>query len=99
MTMLPPERGAGAREAALSRARAHSPFLRDGSEARQDISAAFIVDGAAAACALAIASEYGGSLDARLRRQRQALALAVALGDLAGELTLEEVTQRLSDFA
>ena len=34
-----------------------------------------------------------------LRRQRQALALAVALGDLSGELTLEQVTELLSDFA
>ena len=34
-----------------------------------------------------------------LRRQRYALALAVALGDLAGELTLEEVTGLLSAFA
>ncbi|MEO7187042.1 MAG: glutamine-synthetase adenylyltransferase, partial [Sphingomicrobium sp.] len=34
-----------------------------------------------------------------LRRQRQGLALAVALGDLSGELGLEEVTRALSDFA
>ena len=34
-----------------------------------------------------------------MRRQRLGLALAVALGDLAGELTLEQVTRLLSDFA
>ncbi len=40
-----------------------------------------------------------GTLDAELRRQRTGLALAVALGDLAGELPLEQVTSLLSDFA
>ena len=50
------------------------------------------------AAALAL-SETAPSLDAELRRQRHALALAVALGDLAGELSLEEVTALLSDFA
>ena len=41
----------------------------------------------------------GDDLAASLRRQRQGLALAVALGDLSGELQLEQVTQLLSDFA
>ncbi len=36
---------------------------------------------------------------AELRRRRTALALAIALGDLAGELDLERVTAALSDFA
>ncbi len=35
----------------------------------------------------------------RLRQERRALALRVALGDLAGVLDLTEVTHRLSDFA
>jgi glutamate-ammonia-ligase adenylyltransferase len=34
-----------------------------------------------------------------LRQRRQGLALAIALGDLSGELTLEQVTRFLSDFA
>ena len=34
-----------------------------------------------------------------LRRQRNALALALGIGDLAGLLPFEAVTQRLSDFA
>ncbi|HEY7959407.1 MAG TPA: bifunctional [glutamine synthetase] adenylyltransferase/[glutamine synthetase]-adenylyl-L-tyrosine phosphorylase, partial [Sphingomicrobium sp.] len=41
----------------------------------------------------------GDSVEARLRRQRLGLALTVALGDLSGELPLEEVTKLLSDFA
>lgn len=35
----------------------------------------------------------------RLRRKRRALALTVALGDLAGLYDLTEVTHRLTDFA
>ena len=35
----------------------------------------------------------------RLRRERRALALTVALGDLSGLYDLTEVTHRLTDFA
>ena len=38
-------------------------------------------------------------LEHELRRQRHGLALATALGDLSGELSLEGVTGLLSDFA
>ena len=38
-------------------------------------------------------------LESRLREQRLGLAVAVALGDLCGEFSLEQVTARLSDFA
>ena len=82
----------------MRRAREHSPFLREAMEARTDIGDAFMRDGAASAAELARAST-GESCDSRLRRQRHALALAVALGDLSGELSLEEVTRLLSDFA
>ena len=58
----------------------------------------FEKDGAIAAAGLALAAG-GDSLDTRLRRQRHGLALAVALGDLSGELGLEEVTAMLSNFA
>jgi glutamate-ammonia-ligase adenylyltransferase len=34
-----------------------------------------------------------------LRRERSGLAVALGIGDLAGLLTLEEVTRSLSDFA
>jgi glutamate-ammonia-ligase adenylyltransferase len=85
------------RNDALRRARDHSPFLRDAIEARGDIVDCFAEYGAAAAADLALRA--GGSVEARLRRQRHGLALAVALGDLAGELPLDEVTRLLSDFA
>ena len=38
-------------------------------------------------------------MEVELRRARLGLAVAVALGDLAGELGLEEVTRNLSGFA
>jgi glutamate-ammonia-ligase adenylyltransferase len=87
------------REQAIARARRHSPFLRDAIEARRDIADAFLRDGAGDAAALALAAASGDPFDRALRRRRHGLALAVALGDLAGELTLEQVTQLLSDFA
>jgi len=82
----------------MRRACEHSPFLRDSIEARSEIAEAFVKRGAAAAAELA-RQLSASDLAATLRRQRQALALAVALGDLSGELTLEQVTKLLSDFA
>ena len=87
-----------AREGAVRRAEAHSPFLRDSLRAHPEIRDCFVKCGAGAALALSVAGD-GESLDVRLRRQRAKLALAVALGDLAGELSLEQVTAALSDFA
>jgi glutamate-ammonia-ligase adenylyltransferase len=87
-----------ARADALRRAREHSPFLREAVQARGDIVESFTKSGAAAAAQLAL-STRGDALESRLRRQRHALALAVALGDLSGDLSLEEVTRLLSDFA
>src|SRR5437868_3551265 len=87
-----------ARADALTRASRHSRFLREALQARGDIGEAFLSEGAGAAAELALASA-GEGLDARLRRQRLGLALAVALGDLAGELSLEQITRLLSDFA
>jgi [glutamine synthetase] adenylyltransferase / [glutamine synthetase]-adenylyl-L-tyrosine phosphorylase len=86
------------RAAALRRASEHSPFLRDCIAARAEIADAFLKRGAAKAAALALHAS-GNDLAASLRRRRQGLALAVALGDLSGEFALEQVTQLLSDFA
>lgn len=92
------EDSASIRSDALNRAEAHSPFLREALRANPEIAATFLSTGAQAAAALAT-SPTGGRLEPRLRRERTALALAVALGDLSGELTLEGVTGLLSDFA
>ena len=58
----------------------------------------FVAQGPSAAVNRALGLE-AGDVASELRRQRTALALAVALGDLAGELSLEDVTIILSDFA
>ena len=82
----------------MDRARRCSPFLRDALDARSDIADLFQRDGAVAAAEAALA-DRSESLEIELRRKRHGLALAVALGDLAGELSLEQVTRLLSDFA
>ncbi|MDV3257997.1 MAG: bifunctional [glutamine synthetase] adenylyltransferase/[glutamine synthetase]-adenylyl-L-tyrosine phosphorylase [Sphingomonas sp.] len=88
----------GARGSALERAEAHSPFLRTAAATFPEIAATFLEQGGDAAVrqALSIEAEAVGE---KLRRQRHALALAVALADLSGEQPLEWVTAKLSDFA
>src|SRR5690348_12033180 len=88
------------REAAIARAHDHSPFLRDAMAARPEVAQCFLDRGAEAAAAHALDHAAPDlPISARLRVQRHGLALAVALGDLAGELPLERVTALLSDFA
>jgi [glutamine synthetase] adenylyltransferase / [glutamine synthetase]-adenylyl-L-tyrosine phosphorylase len=86
------------RERVLTRARAHSPFLRETLKARSEVGDVFLESGARAAVKLSLL-QRSADLQSELRVQRQGLALAVALGDLSGELGLEQVTQLLSDFA
>ena len=88
----------GARTGAIDRASRFAPFLRDGLEAFPAIANRFAVDGADAAIGDAL-DLCGASVGETLRHQRRALALAVALGDLSGELGLERLTEALSDFA
>ena len=92
-----PDSGSG-REQAIERAERFSPFLRDALEARPEIADRFRDQGAKAAAEIAL-GEADPDLGVVLRRQRLGLALAVALGDLSGELSLEGVTALLSDFA
>ncbi|MEO5577653.1 MAG: bifunctional [glutamine synthetase] adenylyltransferase/[glutamine synthetase]-adenylyl-L-tyrosine phosphorylase [Sphingomicrobium sp.] len=87
-----------ARREALERAQHYAPFLRDAILAFPDIASRFAADGAESAISAALVLD-GDSVAGRLRRQRRALALAVALGDLSGELDLEALTGALSDFA
>jgi glutamate-ammonia-ligase adenylyltransferase len=87
-----------AREDAIGRAERHSPFLREAMNAHPDIAEAFLRAGAAAASELAV-TVSADDVEMQLRQQRARLALAVALGDLAGELPLEQATRLLSDFA
>ena len=63
-----------------------------------EVKDAFLRDGSQAAIDLALLAT-DGDVEVQLRRQRRGLALAIGLGDLAGELSLEAVTRQLSDFA
>jgi len=82
----------------MGRAERCSPFLRDALRALPPIAETFAEAGAGAAVALALEAQ-DEALDVELRQQRLGLALAVALGDLAGEFTLEQITEHLSAFA
>jgi glutamate-ammonia-ligase adenylyltransferase len=66
--------------------------------ARPQVAERFVEQGSRAV--IADPADYGDlPIDAALRCARLDLALAVALGDLAGEMTLEQVTRTLSEFA
>ena len=86
------------RAGTLERAEAYAPFLRTAAAAFPEIAGAFVNDGSEAVVAKALTIQ-GDTVGERLRRQRHALALAVALADLSGEQPLEWVTATLSDFA
>jgi glutamate-ammonia-ligase adenylyltransferase len=88
-----------AREAALERASRHAPFLRNAIDTHPTLVARFLEDGAEAAVGDAFLVASSTQIAVRLRRQRTALALAIALGDLANELSLEALTGHLSAFA
>jgi glutamate-ammonia-ligase adenylyltransferase len=86
------------RSDALQRAKEHSPFLRGAIAASGELVEEFLERGTDAAVERALRAA-GETVEARLRRQRYGVALTVALGDLSGELSLEQVTRHLSDFA
>lgn len=92
--------GQGPMNDALDRARRHSPYLKLQIESFPDVAdalAAEDMDGA-----LGRAAQAGGeaaTAAAALRRERNAFALALGIGDLAGALRLEQVVETLSDVA
>ncbi len=86
------------RKDALRRAREYSPFLREAASALPSIAEVFEIYGAAAAIEAALGVRPD-DVETELRRQRLGVALAIALGDLSGELSFEEATRALSDFA
>ncbi len=87
-------------KAAIERAHAYSPFL---SRAMDRLPAIVALAGEGRGDdLLALARQAGeGAEDLRvaLRRERMALALALALGDLAGAFPVARVCRELSDFA
>ena len=85
---------------ALQRARAEAPFLARGLDRLPDLEAllnAGRIDEALAAAHQAGADEPDTSI--ALRRQRLALAVTLAIGDLAGALPLARIMGELSAFA
>ena len=88
---------------ALRRARGHAPFLAGALERMPDIAA--LLDDDALDAAMALALRYGadedsaGDTPAALRRERLALALVLAIGDLAGAYAFADVVRHLSGFA
>ncbi len=86
-------------EGALRRAREHAPFLARALEKQPEL--ADLLERGEIEAALAWADGRGEHDDAGigLRRQRLALATAIAIGDLAGAFDLVEVVGKLSDFA
>ncbi len=85
---------------ALERARSFSPFLRqqlDRFPAIGEILAGGDVDGAVELAGHA--GDEAPDIAARLRRERNALAAALAVADLAGAVSLEALMASLSDLA
>lgn len=85
---------------AIDRARSHAPFLADALNALPGLAETLVAGRLDEALELArAAGEDAPDLGAALRRERLALALALAIGDLAGTLSLGQVVEALSAFA
>lgn len=85
---------------AIGRARDHAPFLCRALDRLPDIEA--LLAAGRIEDAIAAATAMGEGVDdtaVALRRERLALALALAIGDLAGALPLARVVGELSTFA
>lgn len=85
---------------ALARAHAHSPFLSMALGRLPELEALLAAGDVEGALARAKAAGQGvDDASVALRRERLALALVVAVGDLAGAFPLGRVVGELSDFA
>lgn len=87
---------------ALAHAWVHAPYLRALMRARQETLLRFVTQGADAVVAQALAQvrdAQAGPANIRMRQAKRDVALAVALADLAGQWSLEQVTAALSDLA
>ncbi|MDP3675149.1 MAG: bifunctional [glutamate--ammonia ligase]-adenylyl-L-tyrosine phosphorylase/[glutamate--ammonia-ligase] adenylyltransferase [Novosphingobium sp.] len=85
---------------AITRARSHAPFLANALEALPELGETLAAGKLDEALAMArAAGEDALDVGIALRRERLALALTLAIGDLAGALPLSAVVARLSAFA
>jgi glutamate-ammonia-ligase adenylyltransferase len=87
-------------QGALDRARAHAPFLARALERQSELAALLAAGEGEAALAFARAAGEGiADVGMALRRERLALATALAIGDLAGAFPLERVMAELTALA
>ena len=84
---------------ALARAERHSPFLRQQIVRHSDVTELLAAGQLTEALAASGAGMDELLIARRLRLERTRLAYALAIGDLAGALSLEQVTEALSDLA
>ncbi len=85
---------------ALERARAHSPFLNDALAKQTDLTELLAAGDGEGAMAFARNAGIGATdVGVALRREKRALATALAIGDLAGAFHLTRVMGELSSFA
>ena len=85
---------------ALNRAKDNAPFLAVAIEKRPDLVALLEAGRLDIALEQCIGQgDYTAPMGEQLRYDKLSLALVLAIGDLAGLLSVEEVTRRLSDFA
>ncbi|MBX7536733.1 bifunctional [glutamate--ammonia ligase]-adenylyl-L-tyrosine phosphorylase/[glutamate--ammonia-ligase] adenylyltransferase [Qipengyuania sp. GH1] len=85
---------------ALKRARDHAPFLARGLEKHEELAA--LLAAGKADDALHLAKDAGEGIEdvgVALRREKRALGLVLAVGDLAGAFALDKVMRELSLFA
>ena len=84
---------------ALHRARTHAPFLARAFERQPELAELLAAGDGAGALAWARAQGALSDPEAGLRRERLALAAALAVGDLAGAFPLPQVVGELTAFA
>jgi len=84
---------------ALARARAHAPFLALGLDRQPGLEAILAEGRGEDALAHAHTAGEGEEAGVALRRERLAIAVALAVGDLAGAFGLGRVMRELSAFA
>lgn len=86
-------------DSALHRARANAPFLGRALERQPELAALLAAGDAEGALAWARAQGEHPDAEIALRRERLALAAALAVGDLAGAFPLPRVVAELTGFA
>ena len=85
---------------ALRRARENAPFLAMAMQVQPELTDLLEAENLEAALDyIGHAGKGAVNVRQKLRREKRALALVLAIGDLAGQLTLTDVITRLSDFA